>query len=126
VVITRRRLRLALKSACRISLAIRLREQLIPSSRSSLRMRGRPYRRFQIYKHFPNLLRDLSIFSLVLASWALSPCILATFGYVKHTTHDRNSTLLLVLFDELVFHRWSWEKMLTTFFRISRYGTDSF
>jgi hypothetical protein len=35
-------------------------------------------------------------------------------------THDDNGKFMLVLFNKLIFHLESREKMLTTFFRMSR------
>ena len=66
-------------------------------------------------KDLPHVRAELSIFSFALADRALSPCIKSTLRNLKHVTHDDNGKLLLVLFDKLLFHLDSREKMLTTF-----------
>jgi hypothetical protein len=66
-------------------------------------------------KYLPNLLLDLSIFSLVLASRTLQPGILAAFGHFEHLAHHHYRKFMLVLFDKLILHLDSREKMLTTF-----------
>jgi hypothetical protein len=71
-------------------------------------------------KDLPNLLCELSIFSLALAGRALTPGIKAAFRDSKHVTHDHDRKFVLLLFDKLIFHLESREKMLTTFFKISR------
>src|SRR2546427_968550 len=70
-------------------------------------------------KHLPNLLRDMGIFSLMLAGRTLPPGIIATFGHFEHTTHDHHGKFVLVLFNKLIFHLDSREKMPRTFFSIS-------
>ena len=71
-------------------------------------------------KHLPDCLRQLSIFSGALAGRALAPGIKATFRDSKDIAHDHDGKCVLVLFNKLLFHLESREKMLTTFFRISR------
>lgn len=71
-------------------------------------------------KDLPNLLRKLSIFSLALAGRTLAPGIKATFRDSKHLAHGHDGKFLLVLFNTLLSHLDSREKMLTTFFSISR------
>jgi hypothetical protein len=71
-------------------------------------------------KNLPNLGHDESIFSFAPAGWALAPCIIATFRDSEYPAHGHNGKLLLLLFDKLLFHLDSREKMLTTFLRISR------
>src|SRR5947209_4035563 len=71
-------------------------------------------------KHLLNLLDQLSIFLLPSAGWTFAPGIKATFRDPEHTAHHYYCKLVLVLFYELILHRWSREKMLTTFFKISR------
>ena len=67
-----------------------------------------------------NLFCELGIFSLALTGGTLSPGVKATFRDTKHSAHDDNREFLLVLFDKLLFHLDSREKMPTTFFNISR------
>ena len=67
-----------------------------------------------------NLFCELGIFSLALTGRTLAPCVKATFRDIKYSAHDDNGKFLLVLFDKLVFHLDSREKMPTAFFRISR------
>src|SRR3974390_3443240 len=71
-------------------------------------------------KDLPNLLRELSIFSFASAGRTLAPGIKATFRDSKHVAHDHDGEFLLVLFHKLICHLESREKMLTTFFNISR------
>src|SRR5581483_8263971 len=71
-------------------------------------------------KFLSNLFGELGIFSLALTGWTLAPSVKATFRDTKHSAHDDNGEFLLVLFDKLVFHLDSREKMPTAFFRISR------
>src|SRR6266700_8077608 len=73
-----------------------------------------------LVKYLPNFLFETSIFSFTSAGGTLAPGVKAAFRDLKHTTHHHYGKLLLVLFDKLICHRWSREKMLTTFFRISR------
>jgi hypothetical protein len=71
-------------------------------------------------KHLSNLLRDLSIFSVALTGGTLAPSVEATFRDSKHTAHHHDGKFVLVLFDKLIFHLDSREKMLIAFFSISR------
>src|SRR6266571_6343224 len=71
-------------------------------------------------KDLPNLLSEASIFSFAPAGRALAPGVKATFRDSQHLAHGRNGKFLLVLFDKLIFHLDSREKMLTTFFNMSR------
>src|SRR5512133_4321334 len=71
-------------------------------------------------KPLPDLFGEQSIFSLALAGRALAPRIIATFRDRKHSAHDHNGKFLLVLFNKLILHLDSREKMLRTFLRISR------
>jgi hypothetical protein len=71
-------------------------------------------------KLLSNLFWELGIFSFALTGGTLSPGIKATFRDTKHSAHDDNGKFLLVLFDKLLFHLDSREKMPTTFFQISR------
>jgi hypothetical protein len=71
-------------------------------------------------KLLSNLLCELGIFSFALTGGTLSPGVKATFRDIKHSAHDDNGEFLLVLFDKLLFHLDSREKMPTTFFKISR------
>src|SRR5258708_13241775 len=73
-----------------------------------------------LFKHLPNLLGEESIFSFALTGRALAPGIKATFRDSENLAHDHNSKFVLVLFDKLIFHLDSREKMLRTFFSISR------
>ncbi len=73
-----------------------------------------------LIKHLANGLRELSIFSMTLAGGALAPSVKAAFGNLKDSTHDDDGKLLLVLFDKLISHLDSREKMLIAFFSISR------
>src|SRR5579884_1925807 len=71
-------------------------------------------------KNLPNLLSQLSIFSFALTGRALAPSVVATFRDSKNAAHDGDGKFLFVLFDKLIFHLDSREKMLTAFFNISR------
>src|SRR5690242_5379976 len=71
-------------------------------------------------KHLSNLLLDLSIFSLALTGGTLAPSVEATFRDSKRLADDRYGKVALVLFDKLIFHLDSREKMLIAFFSISR------
>ena len=71
-------------------------------------------------KDLPDLASQLSIFSVASADRTLAPGVESAFGNAKHLAHDHDGKLLLVLFDQLLFHWLSREKMLTTFFNISR------
>jgi len=51
---------------------------------------------------------------------ALAPGIKATFRDSKNIAHDHNGTFVLVLFNKLIVHLESREKMLTPFFEYSR------
>lgn len=66
-------------------------------------------------KDLPDLLRQLSIFLMVSAGRTLAPGGESTFGHAKHLAHHRDRKFLLVLFNELIFHLLSREKMLTPF-----------
>src|SRR6266516_4473510 len=70
-------------------------------------------------KPLPDLFGEQSIFSLALAGRALAPRVIATFRDRKHSAHDHNGKFLLVLFNKLILHLDSREKMLTTSDRIS-------
>src|SRR6266851_8143918 len=63
---------------------------------------------------------ELSIFSFALTHRALAPCIIPTLRDAEDSAHDDNGKFLLELFDKLIFHLDSREKMLTTFLRMSR------
>ena len=67
-----------------------------------------------------NCFGKVSIFSFALAGGALQPCVIATLGHCEHAAHGDNGRFLLVVFDELISHLDSREKMLMAFFRISR------
>src|SRR5260221_3414661 len=67
-----------------------------------------------------NVGSEMSIFSFALTNRALAPCVIPTLRDPKHSAHGHDGKLLLVLFDKLIFHRDSREKMLTTVFSISR------
>jgi hypothetical protein len=71
-------------------------------------------------KDLSDLLRKLSIFSLTLAGRTLAPGIQATFRDSEHVAHDDDGKFVLVLFNKLIPHLESREKMLTTFFSMSR------
>src|SRR5215471_10225640 len=71
-------------------------------------------------KYLSNLFSEQSIFSLASTGGTLAPGIKSAFGDTKHLAHDHDGKLMLVLFNKLIFHLDSREKMLTTFFRISR------
>src|SRR6266567_4124662 len=58
--------------------------------------------------------------SFALTGRALAPGIQATFRDSENLAHDHDSKFALVLFDKLIFHLDSREKMLRTFFSISR------
>lgn len=73
-----------------------------------------------LFKHLPNLLSEESIFSFALTGRALAPSIQATFRDSENVAHDHDRKFLLVLFDTLLFHLDSREKMLRTFFSIPR------
>ncbi len=83
-------------------------------------MRGLPYLPRWVANTCSNLLGELSIFSFAPTGRTLAPGIQATFRDSKHVAHDHDRKFLLVLFDKLIFHLDSREKMLTTFFSISR------
>ncbi len=68
-----------------------------------------------LFKHLPNLLSEESIFSFALTGRALAPSIQATFRDSENLAHDHDRNFLLVLFDKLLFHLDSREKMLRTF-----------
>src|SRR5258705_13983984 len=72
------------------------------------------------FKLLLDLLCQMSIFLLASAGWTLTPGRESTFRDREHAAHHHYWKFMLVLFDELIVHRWSREKMLTTFFRISR------
>jgi len=67
-----------------------------------------------------NLFCELGIFSLMLTDRTLSPSIKATFRDSEHLAYDHDREFLLVLFDKLIFHLDSREKMLIAFFNMSR------
>ena len=69
-------------------------------------------------KDLPDLGNNESIFSFALAGWALAPCIIATFRDTEYPAHGHNGKPLLVLFNKLIFHLDSREKMLTTFIEV--------
>ena len=71
-------------------------------------------------KDLPNLGAELSIFSFTPTNGALAPCVIPTLRDVQNPAHDNNGKRLFVMINKLIFHRCSREKMLTTFFRISR------
>src|SRR5712691_30072 len=71
-------------------------------------------------KPLSKLFCELGIFSRVLADRALQPGVIATLVYSEHTAHDHNRKFLLILFNELISHLDSREKMPTAFFNISR------
>ena len=73
-----------------------------------------------LFKYLPNFLLEMSIFSFPLAGGTLAPGVKAAFRDREYTAHYHYWKLTLMLFNKLIFHRWSREKMLTTFFRISR------
>src|SRR5579883_3087030 len=73
-----------------------------------------------LINHLMNFLSELSIFSAALAGWALTPGIIATFRDFTDSTHDDHGKLLPVLFDKMIAHLDSREKMLTAFFSSSR------
>ena len=54
-----------------------------------------------------------------------APSVIATFPDSKHFAHDHDGKFLLVLFDKLIFHLESREKMLTTSDRISLFRENS-
>ena len=68
-------------------------------------------------KLLSHLLRELGIFSFALSGGTLSPGREATFRDLKHSAHDDTGAFLLVLFDKLIVHLDSREKMPTTFLR---------
>jgi len=70
-------------------------------------------------KLLSNLFCELGIFSFALTGGALAPGVKATFRDIKHSAHDDNGEFLLVLFDKLLVHLDSREKMPTTFFTLS-------
>lgn len=67
------------------------------------------------HKDLPNFLCELSIFSGMLAGRTLAPGRESAFGNVKHLAHHHDGKFVLVLFNKLIFHLLSREKMLTTF-----------
>jgi hypothetical protein len=71
-------------------------------------------------KHLSNLFRKLSIFSLASTGGTLAPGVKAAFRDEKSLAHHHNGKFLLVLINKLILHLDSREKMLTTFFNISR------
>jgi hypothetical protein len=71
-------------------------------------------------KDLPDLTSESSIFSVVLAGSTLAPGVESTFGNAKDLAHHHDGKFMLVLFDKLIYHLLSREKMLTTFFSISR------
>src|SRR5579883_2445205 len=64
----------------------------------------------------PDLLNQLSIFSAASAGRTLAPGGESAFGNAKHLAPHHNGKLVLVLFNKLIDHLLSREKMLTTFF----------
>ncbi len=71
-------------------------------------------------KDLSNVGGQLSIFSTAPTGGARAPGIKAAFRNFQDSAHHHNGKLLLVLFNKLIFHLDSREKMLTTFFSISR------
>ena len=71
-------------------------------------------------KDLSNLASSLSIFSFVLTGRTLAPGVKAAFRDSEHVAHHHDGKFVLVLFNKLLFHLESREKMLTTFFKISR------
>lgn len=68
-------------------------------------------------KYLPDLLSKLSIFSRALTGRTLAPGIKVTFRDSQHIAHHHDGKFVLVLFNTLLFHLESREKMLTTFLR---------
>jgi hypothetical protein len=66
-------------------------------------------------KNLPNLLHQLNIFLVVSAGRTPAPGIKSAFGHAKNLAHDHHGKFLLVLFNTLIFHLLSREKMLITF-----------
>src|SRR5450759_5896766 len=73
-----------------------------------------------LFKYLPDLLGQLSIFSLPSADWTFAPGVKAAFRDREHMTHHHDGKFMLVLFNKTIFHLYFREKILTTFFRISR------
>ena len=71
-------------------------------------------------KHLSHLFRKLSIFSLASTGGTLAPGVEAAFRDEKSLAHHHNGKFLLVVFNTLLLHLDSREKMLTTFFTSSR------
>lgn len=71
-------------------------------------------------KDLLNLLHQLSIFLVVPAGRTPAPGIKSAFGHAKNLAHDHHGKFVLVLFNKLIFHLLSREKMLTAFFNMSR------
>lgn len=66
-------------------------------------------------KVMPDLLSQLSIFSVTSAGRTLAPGVESAFGNAKHLAHHHDGKLVLVLFDKMIDHLLSREKMLTAF-----------
>ncbi len=79
-----------------------------------------PVSLLMVLKDLSNMGGELSIFSPALTGRALAPGVKAAFRDFQDLTHDDDGKFLLVLFNKLVLHLDSREKMLTTFFRMSR------
>jgi hypothetical protein len=62
-------------------------------------------------KDLPDLLRQLSIFLVVPAGRTLAPGIKSAFGNPKNLAHDHYGKFVLILFNELIVHLLSREKM---------------
>ena len=120
VVSTRRRLCLAHNPASRISLATRLREMLRRLLAQLGMQAWAALSATMSVKLLSNLFYELGIFSFALTGGTLSPGVKATFRDIKHSAHNDNGEFLLVLFDTLLVHLDSREKMPTTFFTRSR------
>src|SRR5581483_2935882 len=71
-------------------------------------------------KNLLNLLRKLSIFPCALTSRTFAPSVKAAFRDSKHMAHHHDRKFVLVLFNKPILHLESREKMLTTFFNMSR------
>ncbi len=71
-------------------------------------------------EHGLHVFCQLGIFSAVLAGRTLRPGILSTDRFLQHTAHDCYRILVPMVRNELVFHGLSREKMLMSFFKISR------
>jgi len=106
--------------ASRISLATRLREMLRRLLAQLGMQAWAALSATMRVKLLSNLFYELGNFSFALTGRTLSPGVKATFRDTQHSAHDDNREFLLVLFDKLLFHLESREKMPTTFFNISR------